>query len=184
MCEHGYPVKRTNGPGGFTLIELLAVLTIIALLAAIVLGAGRRVSESGRMAEAHAELAAIASGLESYYSQYGDYPRTDDAGELLEALLGLRAPSGAAISGRAFIDRAWFRTANTTGADGTVRPQLLDPWEQGYVYVYRAPATVRAHSDYVLYSRGPDQAHELSLNADGFPNTTAPANADNLYASR
>lgn len=157
---------------------------MIALLAAIVLGAGSRVSESGRAAQARAELAAIAAGLESYHRQYGDYPRTADAGELLEALLGLRAPSGAATCGRAFIDQAWFRTAKAIGQDGALRPQLLDPWEQSYVYVYRAPATGWDNPAYVLYSRGPDQAHELALSAGGFPDTTAPVNADNLYASR
>ena len=48
---------------GFTLLELLAVIAIIAVLSGIVIGAGRRASESGKVARAKAELAALGAAL-------------------------------------------------------------------------------------------------------------------------
>src|SRR5687768_3533093 len=88
----------------FTLLELLAVSALIAILSAIILGVGGRASESGKTARVKAELAAIGAALEAYKRAYGDYPRTDDEGQLLRALLGQRGPvSAATVNGRALL---------------------------------------------------------------------------------
>lgn len=179
---HAGPFAR--GATAFTLIELLAVLTILALLGAVMLGAGRRVSETGRVAQARTELAAIAAGLEAYQRRYGDYPRTADAGELLDSLSGRRAPDGSAIIGRACLHRACFRIGEDAGGEGSSGPTLLDPWQRSYVYVFRVPAAGWENASYVLYSRGPDGRHDRTLRPGGFADPTAAPNLDNLYPTR
>ena len=61
---------------GWTLIEILMVLSIIAILIGITLGVSTGVRQRAAVGKAKVELAAIASALERYRVQYGDYPRT------------------------------------------------------------------------------------------------------------
>lgn len=169
---------------GFTLLELLTVIAIVAVLTSIVIGVGRRASESGKIARTKAELAAIATGLEGYKRQYGSYPQTADATRLLQALVGKLGPTGVAMNARALIEAAKFTTAN--GVDPFVSPLavLIDPWDQPYVYVYRVPATGWTNSSFVLYSIGPDGKDSPQLLAGGIIDPTPQENADNLYANR
>lgn len=161
---------------GFTLLELLAVIAIIAVLSGIVIGAGRRASESGKVARTKAELAALGAALETYKLNYGDYPRTDDEAQLLRALLGRRGPaSDAAISGRAVVETARF---TITGG------RLLDPWERPYAYAYKVPAGGWTNPGFVLYSAGPDGGDNAALMPGGFPEVASPANVDNIHANR
>lgn len=159
----------------FTLLELLAVITVIALLAGLVIGVGRRASEAGKTARAKTELAALSVALDAYKLAYGDYPRTDDARQLHRALLGQRGPaSEAAITGRVLLETSRF----TLGGD-----VLLDPWERPYVYAYKITMTWN-NSSYVLYSIGPDGRDSPALLAGGFPDVAPADNADNIYANR
>ena len=159
----------------FTLLELLAVIALIAILAGIVIGVGRRASVAGKTARAKAELAALSAALEAYKLTYGDYPRTDDKVQLHRALLGQRGPaSDAAITGRALIGTARFTIVGDV---------LLDPWERPYVYAYKITSPWN-NSSYVLYSIGPDGSDSPALLAGGFPDVAPATNADNIYANR
>lgn len=170
-----FPDKRSRS-AGFTLLELLAVVAITAVLTGLIIGVGRRATETARITRAKAELAAISAALESYKRTFGDYPRTDDETQLLRALLGRRGPDAdAAITARAFLETARLRIVNDV---------LLDAWEQRYVYVYKVPAVGWANAHFVLYSSGPDQSDFSRLMSGGFPDATAPANADNIHAGR
>lgn len=167
-------------PRAFTLIELLAVIAIIGILAGIVIGVGRRAGESGREARAKVELAAISTALESYKRQYGDYPRTNDAEDLLQALVGKIDYQGNSVFGKALLDLALF-TMNQDG-DPATNPtlHLVDPWDNVYRYYYFGRSASRL-SGYVIYTAGTDglDSAPTSLSQQ---NRDEPANLDNIYA--
>lgn len=169
----------------FTLIELLTVIAIIAVLAAIVIGAGRRAAETGKIARTKAELAALSTALEAYKRQYGDYPRTDDARQLLQALVGRLDPNRNALTtnGRVLLDLALFTTDPSGDPLTNTALQLVDPWEQAYVYVYKSPASGWTNPSFVLYSIGPDGQAATNLNSGGYPDRDADTNLDNVYAT-
>jgi len=175
---------------GFTLLELLTVVAIIALLTGVVIGVGRRASDSGKVARAKAELAVISSALESYKRQYGDYPQAGALNfalpqvplaeshanvRLYNALTGHLGPKMLQLEprGRAFIELARFSTemADTgmaiTLASKPERNALLDPWGNRYVYYYRSSTApeVWRNPTYVLYSVGPDGAQSDATEA-------------------
>lgn len=196
------PPRRATG--GFTLLELLAVIAIIAVLTSIVIGVGRRASETGKTARAKAELAALSAALEAYKRQHGDYPQTgfvandadaaspgasDGPGILFNALAGKRGPRAALtpLDGRAQVELAKFTLQNpaalpTSGNTAQTANAFVDPWGRRYLYLYRA-GTAWTNPSYVLWSVGPDGA-DAGLTPQGFIDVAPSANADNLYANR
>ena len=165
------------------------MIGIIAILAGIVLGVGRRASESGKIARAKAEMAALSTALEAYKSQYGDYPQTNNADRMLRSLIGLKGPLGADIVGRALIESAKFAIALPGAATVAVDPftnasaELIDPWDVPYVYAYKTQSPW-TNSSFVLYTLGPDGKDAATPLTNGLPNTTAAESRDNLYANR
>ena len=167
---------------GFTLLELLAVIAIVTVLASLVLGAGRRAREAGRIARAKAELAALSVALESYRRICGDYPQTDDEARLLQSLIGKRDPLNTVIAGRAVIELARFATAGSRDPFADEAAVLDDPWGRPYVYVYKVPASGWKNSAFVLYSIGADERDSSELLTGGIVDPTPADNADNIYA--
>lgn len=176
------PARGVPQRAGFTLLELLAVVLILAILAGILVTAGRRATEVAKIARARSELAALAAGLEAYRQRYGDYPQTDSPAVLLESLTGRRDPHGTRIDSRAVIDLAIFGGTQSAGSGEAA--VLLDPWERPYRYAYRTPAAVWTNSSFVLFSAGPDGQSATPLLAGGFPDQAAPENTDNIHALR
>lgn len=167
----------------YTLLELLAVLTVIAILAGIVLGVGRRAAEAGKTARARVELAAVSAALETYKRTYGDYPRTGDPARLLQSLIGKKGPANAAISGPNLLESARFTFANSGDPFTDPAVVLVDPWARPYVYAYLS-TTPWNNPGFVLYSTGPDGNDSPTLLAGGFPDVAPSANTDNIHANR
>jgi prepilin-type N-terminal cleavage/methylation domain-containing protein len=67
-------VRFSRRPGGFTLIELLTVMTIIAILAALVLSISGYAQKKAALARAQGEIQAISAACESYKTDNGTYP--------------------------------------------------------------------------------------------------------------
>lgn len=178
------PPGATGRRAAFTLLELLAVITLIAVLAGLVLGVGRRASESGKSARARAELAALSAALENYRRLHGDFPQTDDEPRLLQSLIGKRGPTGLAVNGRAMLELARFTTAGALDPFSNAAAELIDPWGQPYVYAYKKPASGWTNSGYVLHSAGPDGRDSAALQPGGFVDPIPPENADNIQANR
>lgn len=167
---------------GFTLLELLAVVGIIAVLTGLVIGAGRRASDTGKSARARAELTAISTALESYKAAHGDYPRTDTPARLLQSLIGRRGPDYQPVVARPLIEAARFVTSGALDPFTNDSAGLLDPWAQPYRYAYKSQ-TPWSNPSYVLYSAGPDGSESASLLPGGYPDRAATGNADNLFAN-
>lgn len=178
------PARGAPERAGTTLLELLAVLLILGILAALVIGVGRRAVESSRVTRAQAELAALAGALEAYRRSFGDYPRTDNSAVLLQSLLGRRDPAGAPLEARAVLDLAALTASTEQDPAADPAARLLDPWGQPYLYAYRVPAEGWLNSAFVLYSAGPDRRVTSALRPGGFPDQAAPGNGDNLHANR
>jgi len=117
----------------FTLIELLVVIIIISLLAGFV--APRLMQRVGKAKKdlARPKMAIIESALERFGLDCGQYP---DDSEGLEALL--TAPAG--------LEDKW-------NGPYLKASQLLDPWDNPYIYV--AEGQVNPGS-YDLISLGAD----------------------------
>ncbi len=170
-------------PRGFTLLELLVVIGIVASLGAIVLGLGRRAVEAGHLARTQTELATLSAALEEYRRVCGDYPRTEDAAQLLQALIGRRGPTGDVISIHGFIEAGKLSAENA--ADAFIDPAavLVDPWGKRYVYAYKTQSPWN-NTSYILYSIGPDGRDSATLLNGGFVNPAPMENTDNLCANQ
>jgi prepilin-type N-terminal cleavage/methylation domain-containing protein len=73
------PSRRRRS--AFTLVELLTVIAVIAILTTISIGAVRGAKERAAIAQAKAELAALANALEDFKRLYGDYPQLGEFGQ-------------------------------------------------------------------------------------------------------
>ena len=77
---------------GFTLVEMLVVIGIIALILGIALPATFTARRKAARLKVQHDIQALATGLEEFKSQYGDYPRigkgTDGPTVMTEALTG------------------------------------------------------------------------------------------------
>jgi general secretion pathway protein G len=159
----------------FSVLELLTVLAVMAALASLVIGAGRYAVESSNLARARGELAAVEIALATYQARCGDFPRTENPAELLQALIGRRDPQGRSISIPPMLQLRLFTVSRGSDPFRDDSAQLLDPWERPYRYIYH-PAATGSVSSYSLYSAGPD-------GIDSTGDRERPENRDNVYAA-
>ncbi|MFH1741631.1 MAG: prepilin-type N-terminal cleavage/methylation domain-containing protein [bacterium] len=75
-------VSREHGKdrSGFTLIELLIVVAIIGILAAIAIPNFHSALARSKVSRAKSDLKTLATALEMYYMDHGDYPYVQDKG--------------------------------------------------------------------------------------------------------
>ena len=115
---------------GFTLIELMVVLTILAMLAALVVPRLFKNVDKAKVSTAKAQIAAFDTALSAYRLDVGRYPTTEMGLEALRT-----KPQGV---------EHW---------DGPYLPKEIpmDPW--GHPYAYKCPSE---HGDYEIVSYGAD----------------------------
>ncbi len=71
--------SRRRDLTGFSLVELLVVMGIIVLLLGILVPSVQRARRAAFRTRQAADLQVIATGLEAYKADFGDYPRPDSA---------------------------------------------------------------------------------------------------------
>jgi len=107
---------RTINPprrGGFTIIELLAVITLIAMLAALLFGAAQYVVRTARDQQAHTTATALQVAIASYRHEYGQWPIPDASsseGSSLQNALKSASTNGPTLS--------WSGGTVTNSSDG------------------------------------------------------------------
>lgn len=140
-------MKNIQRPGkaAFTLIELLAVITIIVILAAIVVGSMGYVTDRQATEKARVQIALLSKAIEDYKLDNGAYPASDDSADgtgqsrkLFEALYYDAAKEGSTPSGDnkiylAELDPASNKQGWTTGTASS-STRILDPWGNEYRY--------------------------------------------------
>jgi general secretion pathway protein G len=127
------PGSRLDRPGeaGFTLVEMLVVITIIAMIMALVAPRVLNYLSESKVKAAKIQIESLGSALDLYYLDEGRYPPTAEG---LTALV--QRPDNSP-------------TWNGPYLKGGVVPN--DPW--GHAYVYRSPGE---HGPYDIISYGPD----------------------------
>lgn len=117
--------KHSLPPRGFTLIELLAVITIIAILAALTMGTFSYVQQVSRRNNTTVALSAIVGALKQYHEKHGGYPEPANP-----AKMGSGSASSLRIGGAMMLYQAITGDGNNeiklgngeaaTASDGTV----------------------------------------------------------------
>src|SRR5215470_2229800 len=121
-----------RGQQGFTLLELLVVLAILGLLIGLVGPALMKQFGSAKEKVAHLEIERLATSLDIYKLDVGNYPTTEQG---LQALIA--RPSGVGRWNGPYVKQDKV-------------PE--DPW--GRQYIYRNPSQRPGH-EYDLLSLGP-----------------------------
>ena len=132
------------GERGFTLIEIMVVITILAILAALVAPRFVGKTDDARVIAAKVQIKNIEGALDLYKLDNGVYPSTEQG---LQALVQAPTIGGA--------PKRWR-------PGGYLGKIPLDPWSNNYVYV--APGS---HGDVDIISYGADgEAGGEGKNAD------------------
>jgi prepilin-type N-terminal cleavage/methylation domain-containing protein len=84
-------VKNSALTKGFTIVELLIVIVVIGILAALVLNAFGNVQAKARDTQRQTDVRSLATALEVYYNNNGNYPATISLGSGANQLGGVDA---------------------------------------------------------------------------------------------
>lgn len=113
-------IERAALRGGFTIVELLAVISVMTILAAMILGGAAYMQRQAAVSRARGELEQIKNVLEEHRIEKGSYPTNSTyIGEIRNTLL------------------ADLLTNTLKQAKRDL--QLTDPWGRGYIYTNARP---------------------------------------------
>jgi general secretion pathway protein G len=126
---YGNQIERRRRQA-FTLVELLLVLTILAILAAIVLPRMAGSGERARVGAAKTQISAFATALDMFEVDSGHYPR-----------------------GKSGLNDLMVQPRDAQNWKQYMESIPVDPW--GQAYVYECPGKHKP-SSYDLSSAGPD----------------------------
>jgi len=121
------PHTKSDRRAAFTLVELMGVIVILGLLASVMTVGIRRYLLKSRQNVARVEISTLRQAIESYHSENGRYPSTQEG---LRALVGTEEEPDGFISGKKI---------------------GKDPWGNEYDYVNPGP-----ESDYQIVCYGTD----------------------------
>ena len=126
---------------GFTLIELLIVISILGVLASIALVSFVSAQQRGRDVQRKSDLKQIFSALELFYSDYGQYPGANAAGQILAC-----PSTGTGIA------CAWGGTAAFSDTKTTYMKSMPEDPVSSQKYFYRIVGS-SDNQKYQLYAR-------------------------------
>jgi general secretion pathway protein G len=127
---------------GFTLVELLAVITIVTMLAALVVGGASFAMRKASVARCYAQMEVIKNALSDYRLDKGRYPTDANPYQQLKPYLK---------------DTTFVRGWPTSGS----AKWLVDPWGNHYWYEapqpgQPVPQTMHNKNSFDLWSYGPN----------------------------
>jgi general secretion pathway protein G len=125
-------INKTRRQSGFTLVELLLVLTILAILAAIVLPRMTGSTERARTTAATTQISTLGTALGAYEVDTGSYPR-----------------------GREGLQALMVKPRDAINWHGPYMEKDIPPDPWGHPYVYECPGKHNP-SGYDLFATGPD----------------------------
>jgi len=146
---------------GFTLVELLAVITIITMLAALVVGGASYALRKAAMARCYANMETIKNALSDYSLDHGGYPLGTEDGSG-QSLLYKALISDPLNNGRPTGEKNPY-LHDTSFVTKSSPLQLVDPW--GNYYRYKAPGGYNQNG-VDLWSCGPDGNDDKGLKDD------------------
>ena len=73
---------KSSSRAAFTLIEMLTVMSIIAILTSLVIATSGYVTNKAARTRAQGEITEMASQCESYKTDFGSYPQSEDTDQL------------------------------------------------------------------------------------------------------
>jgi general secretion pathway protein G len=176
-----------RGKAAFTLIELMAVITIIVILAALVVGGLGFVQERQAKEKAKVQMALLSKALDDYKLDMGYYPRTGNSTDptgntallynalFYEGFQYAQNPSSATATKASKIyladldptttKQGWVVTS--TGNTPAASLKITDPW--GNEYRYRSSQNLAGKDNGNANTQNPD--YDLwSVGKDGVTN--------------
>jgi prepilin-type N-terminal cleavage/methylation domain-containing protein len=176
---------------GFTLLELLIVITIMAILAAVLLPVFGRFRTSARVALAKNTMKSITIALEKYKEDFNEYPPDDSPSKNGSEVLAhhlcrrmnpmVKTADGRLVQGEQHLG-PYLQVSNDylidSGGSGTKK--LISPLGNDYSYVLIIDPDKQKRS-YLVIDPGPDKLLGGDLSPDkGF--VPSGADAKRLYA--
>ena len=110
LCSRFVRLSRSRTHAAFSLVELIVVMVILGMLAGLVAVRTRGYLIASKQNAARAEIANIVKAIETFYSDQGRYPTTDEGLNVLA-------------------------DGTDTWPDGFLNKVPLDPWKNSYEYV-------------------------------------------------
>ncbi|MFD0892343.1 type II secretion system protein GspG [Luteolibacter ambystomatis] len=153
-------MKNSNPAGrrGFTLVEMLAVVAIIVILAALVVGGMKYATEKTNTNKAKIQVALLSSAIEQYKIDTGSYPASQNpTGENESAnLRKLLFLDGKDDTNK--VKKIYLTELEETSKQGWITgtgdtAKITDPW--GNEYRYRS-GKAAANQDFDVWSVGKD----------------------------
>ncbi len=155
--------RKRNGAQGFTLIELLIVIAIVGILASIGLQNFLEAQVRAKVSRAQNDLKTLATGLESYCTDFNSYPPTplDSLESRSWRLKFLTTPVSYITS---FPYEVFTKAKKEPYAYWS--PGLNDAMKYSPMYFYLVEEKNR-RGRWALFSRGPDVDYEAAIEEGG-----------------